>query len=117
MKFIHLTNTHLIAPPQQQLGINRCQRLAVSVASINANHTDTGLCRLTGDLTNWGEPGIYDSLIKIMSNLAPNRTTKKTRSRPTYLARLRTRTYRTIKTNGLEPVFVDFDSGKHYDRA
>ena len=115
MKFIHLTDTHLIAPPQEQLGIDRCQRLVDSVASINANHTDTDLCRLTGDLTNWAEPGIYNSLIKIMGNLTPNRTTKKTRSCPTRLARLRARTYWTIKTNGPEPAFVGFDSAKHYD--
>ena len=115
MKFIHLTDTHLIAPPQQQLGTDRCPRLVDSVASINANHTDTDLCRLTGDLTNWAEPEIYNSLIKIMGNLTPNRTTKKTRSCPTRLARLRARTYRTIKTNGPEPAFVDFDSAKHYD--
>ncbi len=117
MKFIHLTDTHLIAPPQEQLGIDRCQRLVDSVASINANHTDTELCRLTGDLTNWAEPGIYDSLIKIMGNLTPNRTTKKTRSCPTRLTRLRARTYRTIKTNGPELAFVNFDSAKHYDPA
>ena len=57
MKFIHLTDTNLIAPPQEQMGIDRCQRLADSIASINANHTDTNLCRLTRDLTNWADPG------------------------------------------------------------
>jgi len=37
MKFIHLTDPHLVAPPQTLLGLDGRQRLADAVRSINAN--------------------------------------------------------------------------------
>ncbi|MBT6095056.1 MAG: phosphodiesterase [Rhodospirillaceae bacterium] len=70
MKIIHLTDTHLVAPPQTLFGLDGRQRLADAVASINAEHADAALCMVTGDLTHWAEPGAYDALIEILGQLS-----------------------------------------------
>lgn len=70
MKFIHLTDPHLVAPPQTLLGLDGRQRLADAVRSINAEHGDAALCMVTGDLTHWAEDGAYAALIDILDGLA-----------------------------------------------
>jgi 3',5'-cyclic-AMP phosphodiesterase len=70
MKIIHLTDTHLVAPPQTLLGLDGRQRLADAVASINAEHADAELCMVTGDLTHWAEAGAYAALVDILGGLS-----------------------------------------------
>ena len=55
MKFIHLTDPHLVAKPQVLLGLDVRQQLADAVASINANHAEAELCMLTGGSNPLGE--------------------------------------------------------------
>lgn len=69
MKFVHLTDPHLVAPPAELLGLDVRQRLALAVESINANHGDAELCMITGDLTHWAEPEAYAALLEILGAL------------------------------------------------
>jgi 3',5'-cyclic-AMP phosphodiesterase len=62
MKFIHLTDTHLIAPGMLLYGLDPQLRLRAAVHSINADHGDAGFVIITGDLAHWGEPQAYAAL-------------------------------------------------------
>jgi Icc protein len=70
MKFIHLTDPYIVAPPQTLLGLDGRKRLGDAVRSINAEHGDAALCMVTGDLTHWAEDGAYAALIEILDDLA-----------------------------------------------
>ena len=52
MKFIQLTDTHVIAEGLLY-GQDPAERLAMAVASINAEHADAAFVILTGDMTHW----------------------------------------------------------------
>lgn len=69
MKFIHVTDPHLVAPPAELMGLDPRHRLGQAVASINAHHADAELCVITGDLTHWAEPGAYAALASILRDL------------------------------------------------
>lgn len=69
MKFIHMTDPHLVAPPAELMGLDGRRRLADAVDSINRHHADAELCMLTGDLAHWAEPGAYAALLEIMGRL------------------------------------------------
>ena len=69
MKFIHLTDPHLVEPPQKLFDLDGQERLAAAVASINKHHADAEMCVLTGDLTHWGEPTAYGDIKDIMGQL------------------------------------------------
>jgi len=69
MKFIHLTDPHLVAPPADLFGIDGRERLAKAVASIARHHADAELCVITGDITHWAEPGAYAAFEEIVSAL------------------------------------------------
>ena len=55
MKFIHLTDTHVISGNQTLYGASPLNRLELAVDSINAEHDDAEYVIITGDLTHWGE--------------------------------------------------------------
>lgn len=59
MKFIQLTDAHVIGGGRPLYGANpaRCLRLAVD--SINAEHGDADFTIVTGDLTHWGDADAY----------------------------------------------------------
>jgi len=69
MKFIHLTDPHLVERPQKLFDLDVQERLEAAVVSINTHHGDAELCVLTGDLTHWGEPAAYDDINGIMGRL------------------------------------------------
>lgn len=69
MKFLHLTDPHLVARPQKLFGLDVQARLQRAVDSINARHGDAELCVLTGDLAHWGEPEAYADIREIMDCL------------------------------------------------
>lgn len=70
MKFIHLTDPHLVARPQKLFDLDLHERLDAAVASINAAHADAAFCMVTGDLTHWGEPAAYAEVVESLNRLA-----------------------------------------------
>lgn len=58
MKFIHLTDTHVIGEGELY-GQDPAARLRAAVASINAKHGDADFVVLTGDMTHWGDAAAY----------------------------------------------------------
>lgn len=58
MKFIHLTDTHVIGEGLLY-GQDPAARLQAAVASINAEHGDADFVVLTGDMTHWGDAAAY----------------------------------------------------------
>ena len=58
MKFIHLTDTHVIGDGLLY-GNDPASGLRAAVASINAEHGDADFVVLTGDMTHWGDAAAY----------------------------------------------------------
>ena len=69
MKFLHLTDPHLVARAQKLFDIDVKARLQQAVESMNARHGDGELCVLTGDLAHWAEPEAYADVKAIMDGL------------------------------------------------
>lgn len=69
MKFIHLTDPHIIVSPQKLFGADVHEHLRRAVDSINRKFGDAKMCMITGDLTHWGEAGAYAELTEILSGL------------------------------------------------
>lgn len=59
MKFIHLSDIHLLAGPQLLHGIDPHARLDAAIASICTHFADAEFCMVTGDLTDKGEVDAY----------------------------------------------------------
>ncbi len=69
MKFIHLTDPHMTTSGSL-FSLDIDDRLRRAVASINRHHGDAALCMVTGDMTNWGEPGAYTRCREILDGLS-----------------------------------------------
>ena len=69
MKFIHLTDTHLVARGERLHGIDACERLEACVASIADRHADAGFCILTGDVADAGDPRAYAAVREVLARL------------------------------------------------
>ena len=69
MKFIHLSDLHLVAPGTLLHGLDPMWGLERCVASIRAHHADAALCVVTGDLTHDGEPAAYDAARRCLAGL------------------------------------------------
>jgi len=59
MKFIHLTDPHLVTPGVPLHGLDPAARLSACVSAIAARHADASFCVLTGDVADAGEPAAY----------------------------------------------------------
>ena len=59
MKFIHLTDPHLVTPGETLKGLDPVARLEPALADIMANHADAECCVITGDLADIGEASAY----------------------------------------------------------
>jgi 3',5'-cyclic-AMP phosphodiesterase len=70
MKFIHLTDLHLVAPGRRLYGLDPSARLRAAIADINANHADAAFVLITGDLAHHGEPAAYEALKASLGELA-----------------------------------------------
>ncbi|QPH54783.1 metallophosphoesterase [Pontivivens ytuae] len=70
MKLIHISDTHLVAPGAQLLGLDPDARLREVIASVNLNHPDADLCIFSGDLTDSGDLDSYVALQAILRDLA-----------------------------------------------
>jgi 3',5'-cyclic AMP phosphodiesterase CpdA len=59
VKFIHLTDTHIVGRGAMLYGADPAQRLRLAVDSINSDHADAAFVIITGDLTHWGDDAAY----------------------------------------------------------
>ncbi len=62
MKFIHLTDTHLVTPGEALKQLDPAKRLVPCIDSINRDHGDAECCIVTGDLADRGEDTAYQFL-------------------------------------------------------
>ncbi len=69
MKFIQITDTHIMAPGGRLHQLSPNERLAACIADINAQHRDARFCIITGDLVDQGDVEAYGQLRAILSNL------------------------------------------------
>ena len=69
MKFIHLSDLHLVAPGTLLHGLDPLKGLERCVASIRAHQADAALCVVTGDLTHDGEPAAYNAARRCLAGL------------------------------------------------
>lgn len=69
LKFIHLTDTHLVRPGRKLYGLDPRARLDAAVADINMHHSDAAFAVVTGDLTHWGDAEAYANFSDAMAAL------------------------------------------------
>ena len=69
MKFIHMTDTHLVDPGQQLYAVDPAKRLAAAVRSICHEHPDAQFVAITGDLVQSGQETQYRALRETLSPL------------------------------------------------
>jgi len=69
MKFIHLTDTHLVVNNQSLYGLNPSRRLRDAISSINGENADAEFVVITGDLTHWGDEAAYKALREELERL------------------------------------------------
>ena len=69
MKFIHITDPHLVTPGEELFDLDPYERLRACVDDVLAHHCDAGLCVLTGDLAHRGEPAAYAGLAEQLARL------------------------------------------------
>lgn len=69
MKFIHITDTHLVEPGTRLYGLDPLERLARCIASINREHADAAFAIVTGDLAHAGNPLAYAALRRSFATL------------------------------------------------
>ena len=69
MKFIHLSDTHLLPNSRLVHGIDACARLEVAVDSICKNFSDAEFCMMTGDITDLGDREAYRDALRILNRL------------------------------------------------
>ncbi|MEM7196529.1 MAG: phosphodiesterase [Pseudomonadota bacterium] len=62
MKFIHITDIHLVGPGALLHELNPAERFARCIDDINLNHSDAECCVITGDLADAGESMAYKLL-------------------------------------------------------
>jgi 3',5'-cyclic-AMP phosphodiesterase len=62
MKFIHVTDIHLVPPGQKLWGFDPLARLDACLADIEKYHSDAAFCAVTGDLTEKGDQSAYEVL-------------------------------------------------------
>ena len=70
MKFIHLTDTHVIGRDRTLYGGNPARRLRAAVDSINVEHGDAAFAVVTGDMTHWGDADAYAAFKAEVGRLA-----------------------------------------------
>lgn len=59
MKFIHITDTHLLGSNEKLHGLDQRNRFELCVQSIKQNHSDAHCIVVTGDLADLGEQEAY----------------------------------------------------------
>ena len=69
MKFIHFTDTHLVAPGSRLHGLDPAERFSRCIDDIRRHHGDAECCVITGDLADRGEDSAYRFLAEQISRL------------------------------------------------
>lgn len=69
MKFIHVTDPHLVPPGERLYGLDPEARLRAAIADIARTQGDAAFVLLTGDLTHRGKPAAYDLLKRVLDDL------------------------------------------------
>ncbi|MGE0719992.1 MAG: phosphodiesterase [Alphaproteobacteria bacterium] len=69
MKFIHVTDTHIVPPGDTLYGLDPAVRLGQCIADINRNHADAEFAVFTGDLAHRGEAAAYGVLRECLAEL------------------------------------------------
>ncbi len=69
MKFIHISDLHILPRPQTIKGVDVCARLDAAVDSIIARFDDAELCMVTGDIVHTGDDGAYGEARRILDRL------------------------------------------------
>ena len=69
MKFIHLTDPHLVEPGSRLHQLDPLQRLREALQSIASEHADAAFVVLTGDLCDAGQPNGYAALRDAVATL------------------------------------------------
>ena len=70
LKFIHLTDPHLVPAPRPLYALDPRERLARAVDDINRKQPDAAFVVVTGDLAHLGEAAAYAELRAILGRLA-----------------------------------------------
>ncbi|MFO0994596.1 MAG: phosphodiesterase [Hyphomicrobiales bacterium] len=76
MKFIHISDLHLVAPGGKLWGFDPLQRLEACLSDVAVHHRDAAFCAISGDLAERGEVAAYQALKDLLSKFPL----------PTYLA-------------------------------
>ena len=69
MKFIHVTDPHIVPKGERLYDLDPEERLRLCIADINRNHGDAAFAIFTGDLCHRGEPGAYTVLRSCLDEL------------------------------------------------
>lgn len=67
MKFIHISDLHLVAPGEKLWGFDPLERLAACLSDVAAHHSDAAFCAISGDLAERGEVAAYQALKDLLS--------------------------------------------------
>ena len=69
MKLVHISDIHLTVPGERMGGLNPHRRFAQALDDVRAQHGDAARIIITGDLTHWGEPAAYATLVDALKDL------------------------------------------------
>ncbi|MEP3053650.1 MULTISPECIES: phosphodiesterase [Rhodobacterales] len=69
MKLVHISDIHLTAPGERMGGLNPHKRFAQALDDVRSEHNDAKRIIITGDLTHWGEPAAYATLVDALNDL------------------------------------------------
>jgi 3',5'-cyclic-AMP phosphodiesterase len=69
MKFIHLTDLHLVPVGRRLYGLDPNARLRAAIVDINRHHGDAEFVLITGDLAHHGDAGVYAALREALGEL------------------------------------------------
>jgi 3',5'-cyclic-AMP phosphodiesterase len=69
MKFIQITDSHLIEPGARLYTLDPLAQLKACVADVNARHGDAAFCIVTGDLTHRGTPQSFKAFSEAIGQL------------------------------------------------
>lgn len=71
MKLIHVSDPHLVAPPQTFHGVDPFARLEACLESINSLHSDAELVVFSGDIGHDVDTGVYRLAAERLATLKP----------------------------------------------